>query len=478
MTDLPSSDVPHDAVDLSEPRRIHVVGVGGPGMNPIAAVLTAQGHEVSGSDMKDSSGLGRLRALGVDVTVGHDPSLIDDVDVVVRSTAIPDRNIELVAASDRGVPIARRAGVLHGISQLRRTIAVAGTHGKTTSSSMLSLAMVEADLFPSFIVGGDLNEIGSGSVWDTNGEWFVVEADESDGTFLHLDPEIAVVTNVERDHLEFHGSFDNLLDAFRRFLRGATRQRVVCCDDEWAAALGAEVGAVTFGTAEGADYRIVDVVHHHTSTSFAIEIDGEPTDSVELPIPGLYNVRNAVAAFVAGHLAGGEPQKLLNALGRFAGVARRFEFRGEADGITFVDDYAHLATEVAEAISAARSGDWRRVVAVFQPHRYSRTADVWEDFADAFVQADLTVLTDIYPAGEPVRPGITGMLLVDGVLGAHPWSEVAYLPTRDQLRRHLVMTLSPGDLCLTMGAGDLTSLARRADRRHRGCTWVTPPQPR
>ena len=458
MTQLPLSDVPDDAVDLSSSRRVHVVGVGGPGMNPIAAVLAAQGHAVSGSDMKDSAGLGRLRALGVDVTVGHDPALVADVDVVVRSTAIPDRNIELVAASQAGIPIARRAGILHGISKLRRTIAVAGTHGKTTSSSMLSLAMVEADLFPSFIVGGDLNEIGSGSVWDTNGEWFVVEADESDGTFLHLDPEIAVVTNIERDHLEFHGNFENLLDAFRRFLRGATGQSIVCRDDEWAAVLGAEVGAVTYGTSAGADYRIIDVVHHHTSTSFAIEIHGVATDVVELPIPGLYNVRNAVAAFVAGHLAGGEPQKLLRALARFAGVARRFEFRGEAAGVTFVDDYAHLASEVAAAISAARSGQWQRVVAVFQPHRYSRTADVWQDFADAFTEADVTVLTDIYAAGEPARPGITGMLLVDGVLGSNPWSHVAYLPTRDQLRRYLAATLVSGDLCLTMGAGDLTSL--------------------
>jgi len=458
MSALPPDDVPDDAVDLSAPRRVHVVGVGGPGMNPIAAVLAAQGHAVSGSDMKDSAGLGRLRALGVDVTVGHDPALVEGVDVVVRSTAIPDRNVELVAASRHGVPIARRAGILNGISKLRRTIAVAGTHGKTTTSSMLSLAMVEAGLFPSFIVGGDLNEIGSGSVWDADGEWLVVEADESDGTFLHLDPEIAVVTNVERDHLEFHGNFENLLDAFRRFLRGASSHSVVCCDDDWAAILGAEVGAVTYGTSEGADYRIVDVIHHHTSTSFAIEIHGQSTESIELPIPGLYNVHNAVAAFVAGHLAGGEPHELLKALARFAGVARRFEFRGEAAGVTFVDDYAHLATEVAAAISAARTGDWRRVVAVFQPHRYSRTADVWQDFADAFVEADLAVFTDIYPAGEPARPGITGMLLVEGVLGAHPWSRVAYLPTRDQLRRHLAATLAPGDLCLTMGAGDLTSL--------------------
>ncbi len=427
-------------------------------MNPIAAVLAAQGHTVSGSDMKDSAGLARLRALGVEISVGHDARLVDGVDVVVRSTAVPDHNIEIRAARDAGTPVARRAGILHGISGLRRTIAVAGTHGKTTTSSMLSLAMVEADLYPSFIVGGDLNEIGSGSVWDDTGEWFVIEADESDGTFLHLDPEIAVVTNIERDHLEFHGSFEHLLDAFRDFLGGASGPCVVCADDEWASRLGSEFGAITYGTSEGADYRIVEVVHDKTSTSFGIEFDGRRISGVQLPIPGIHNVRNAVAAFVAAHLAGGDAERLVRALERFAGVARRFEFRGEAAGVTFVDDYAHLATEVAAAIAAAKAGGWRRVVAVFQPHRYSRTAEVWPDFADAFSEADLSVLTDIYPAGEPPRPGITGMLLVGAVLDAHPWSEVAYLPTRDQLRRHLLSTLAPGDLCLTMGAGDLTSL--------------------
>jgi len=447
-----------ERVDLSTPLRVHVVGVGGPGMNPIAAVLAAQGHTVSGSDIEDSGGLERLRSLGVDVTIGHDASVVVGADVVVRSTAIPGDNVEVVAAEAAGIRVSQRAGVLCGISSLRRTVAVAGTHGKTTTSSMLALAMVSAGLSPSFIVGGHLNEIGSGSAWNPDGEWFVVEADESDGTFFHLDPEIAVVTNIERDHLDYHGSFENLLDAFRTFMSGASGPVLVCADDTWAMRLGREIDAVTYGLDAAADYRVVDVAHSRRSTSFVIDYNGLRTDTIELPLPGIHNVLNAVAAFGAAHLAGSDSSAACRALASFAGVARRFEFRGDVEGVTFVDDYAHLGTEVSAAIAAARAGGWDRVVAVFQPHRYSRTEVVWRDFSDSFEEADLTVLTDIYPAGEQARPGITGMLLVGAVLDAHPWSRVSYLPTRDELRQYLIEVLRPGDLCLTMGAGDLTSL--------------------
>ncbi|NOX31463.1 MAG: UDP-N-acetylmuramate--L-alanine ligase, partial [Actinobacteria bacterium] len=427
----------------------------------------------SGSDLKDSTGLTRLRALGVDVTVGHDPGLVLGVDVVVRSTAVSDTNVEVEAALAAGVPVVRRAAALHAISQLRSTVSIAGTHGKTTTTSMLAICLIQSSLQPSFIVGGDVNDIGSGAVWDDDGELFVVEADESDGTFLEIDTDVAVVTNVERDHLEFHGSFEALIEAFRSFLRSASGKRIVCADDYWSAKLGAEFGAVTYGTASDADYRIVDVGFDMSLSTFSIvgpsaadPDDADPDDAGEsqtwgpivLPVPGLHNVRNATAAFVTAIELGADAQDAVAALGRFGGVARRFEFRGDAGGITFVDDYAHLATEVAAAIDAGRTGGWERVVAVFQPHRFSRTADVWQDFADAFVDADIAVITDIYPAGEKPRPGITGMLIAEAVLDAHPWDRVAYLPSRDQLRTYLADILEPGDLCLTMGAGDLTSL--------------------
>lgn len=443
-------------VDLSVPQRVHVVGVGGAGMSAIATVLATMGHRVTGSDLRASPALERLRAAGIEVAVGHRAENVGEVDAVTISTAVPATNPEVLAAAERGIPVLRRAEVLAAISATRRTIAVAGTHGKTTTSSMLALVLVEAGSHPSFIVGGELNEIGTGALWD-EGEWFVVEADESDGTFLELPTEVAVVTSVEPDHLEHYGGREALVDAFDRFL-AAARVRVVCADDEGAVRLRAAGDAITYGTAEGATYRMVDVERLRASTAFAVEHEGRRIAEVRLPVPGLHNARNACAALVAGVAVGAEPGAAVRALARYAGVARRFQFRGERSGVTFVDDYAHLPTEVAAALGAAADGAWHRVVCVFQPHRYSRTASLWREFADAFTAADVLVVTDVYGAGEAPRPGVTGKLIVDAVLEAHPEQRLAYLPGRADLVPYLRRILRPGDLCLTLGAGDLTSL--------------------
>jgi UDP-N-acetylmuramate--alanine ligase len=444
------------ALDLTQPQRVHVVGVGGAGMSAIATVLATMGHRVTGSDLRASPALERLRAAGIDVAIGHRAENVGDVDAVTISTAVPATNPEVVAATERAIPVLRRAEVLAAISATRRTIAVAGTHGKTTTSSMLALVLVEAGLHPSFIVGGELNVIGTGALWD-DGEWFVVEADESDGTFLELPTEVAIVTSVEPDHLEHYGGREGLVDAFHRFL-AAARVRIVCADDEGAARVGTAHDAVTYGVAEGADFRMVDVERSRTSTAFAVEHDGERVAEVRLPVPGLHNARNACAALVAGVSVGADPGAAVRALARYAGVARRFQFRGERNGVTFVDDYAHLPTEVAAALGAAADGAWHRVVCVFQPHRYSRTASLWREFADAFTAADVLVVTDVYGAGEAPRPGVTGKLIVDAVLDAHPEQRLAYLPGRADLVPYLRRILRPGDLCLTLGAGDLTSL--------------------
>jgi UDP-N-acetylmuramate--alanine ligase len=444
------------ALDLTVPQRVHVVGVGGAGMSAIATVLATMGHTVSGSDLKASPGLERLRAAGITVAVGHRPENVGDVDAVTISTAVPATNPEVAAALERGIPVLRRAEALAAIAATRRTIAVAGTHGKTTTSSMLALVLVEAALRPSFIIGGEVNEIGTGAVWD-DGEWMVVEADESDGTFLELPAEIALVTSVEPDHLEHYGGYPALVEAFDRFLSSA-RVGVVCADDADAARLGAAHGAVSYGVADDASYRMVDVERGRTGTSFTVLHEGAPVAHVQLPVPGLHNARNACAALVAGVLVGAPADAAERALARYAGVARRFQFRGERNGVTFVDDYAHLPSEVAVALSAAADGGWHRIVCVFQPHRYSRTASLWRDFADAFTAADLLVVTDIYPAGEAPRPGVTGKLVVDAVLEAHPEQRLAYLPGRGDLVPYLRRVLRPGDLCLTLGAGDLTSV--------------------
>ncbi len=443
--------------DLTIARCVHVVGAGGAGMGAIASVLSSMGHTVTGSDLKDGPVVQRLIAAGIPVSVGHDSSNIGDAEMLAISTAIPDRNPEVRAAIESGVPVLRRTEILPAIAATRRTIAVAGTHGKTTTSSMLSLVLVEANMEPSFIIGGDVNEIGSGAAW-ADGEWLVIEADESDRTFLSLGAELAVVTNVEPDHLgSYGGDPENLRTAFREFATHA-QTCVACIDDDGAADIANVAGAVTYGLGPRADYRLTDLVKSRSSISFTITHQSDEIVRVDLPTPGLHNALNAAAAVVVGSIAGAPVDAAARALARFGGVARRFEFRGEVDGIVFVDDYAHLPTEIGAAIAAARDGEWERVVCVFQPHRFSRTAALWQDFGKAFGGADQLVLTEIYPAGETPRPGVTAKLIVNSVVANDPSFPVAWKPRLDDVADWLVANLRPGDLCLTLGAGDLTAL--------------------
>ena len=443
-------------VDLSRPQRVHIVGVGGAGMSAIATVLVSMGHEVTGTDLKASTGLERLRALGVDVHVGHDADHVGDVDVVSVSTAVPRSNPEVQAAERRGIPIVRRAEMLAAIAGERRTIAIAGTHGKTTTTSMVALVLRAAGFDPSFIVGGDVNEIGGGAAWSPS-DWFVVEADESDGTFLELPAEVAVVTSVEADHLDHYGSPFAIQEAFAAFLAKAPT-RIVCADDPVAARLGAAVGAVTYGTDEAADYRIEDLVVERARTSFTVWHLGDPVAEVVLPIPGAHNARNAAAALAVSVELGAPVGPVVDALGRFGGVARRFQFRGEADGVTVVDDYAHNPGKVRAVLEAAAHGGWRRVVCVFQPHLYSRTAAQGRELGSALAAADVVVVTEVYGARESPQPGVTGMIVATAAIDARPWRRLAYLPKRADIVSYLRDVLRPGDLCLTLGAGDITSL--------------------
>jgi UDP-N-acetylmuramate--alanine ligase len=424
-------------------------------MSAIAAVLASMGHHVTGSDLKSSPSLERLRARGVEVAIGHRRENVATPDVLTYSTAVPDSNAELDEARRKGIPVLSRSEMLQAIVALRRTIAIAGTHGKTTTSSMLSLVLVEAGLHPSFLIGGDVNEIGTNAIWDL-GEWLVVEADESDGTFLDITPEIGVVTSVEPDHIEHYGSYDGLKEAFAAFL-GQVGSAIVCADDPVAKAL-APASATSYGCSPDADVRIVDVESGRSHLRF--ELVGHPGSLgvFELPVPGVHNARNAAGAVSAALALGVDAEHARRALARFAGVARRFEFRGELEGVTFVDDYAHLPGEVRVALNAARDGNFGRIICVFQPHRYSRVAMLAEGFADAFLGADLLVVTDIYPAGEKARPGVSGKLVVDAIQAAHPRSRTEYVPSHEDLVAFLRSNLRPGDLCLTLSAGDLTNL--------------------
>jgi UDP-N-acetylmuramate--alanine ligase len=434
-------------------------------MSAIATVLARMGHHVTGSDLKESRGLERLRLLGIRADIGHDAAHIAGADAVVVSTAIPVSNPEVRAASERGVPVLRRADALRSLAATRRTVAVAGSHGKTTTSSMLALMLRAAGWRPSFIIGGDLNEVGTNASYD-EGEWLVVEADESDGTFLELSPEAGMVANVEPDHLDHYGGFAGLVDAFDRFLSTIPGPRVACFDDPIAGRLARDhSGTVTYGFEDGATYRIVAYEGERNGSRFRVERAGRALGTVELPVPGRHNASNATGAAAMALELGAPFASVTEALRGFGGVARRFQFRGEVDGVTLVDDYAHIPGEIAAMVRAAREGGWDRVIVVFQPHRYTRTARLWRDFADAFTGADLVVLTDVYAANETPQPGVSGRLILGAVLEAHPALPVVYLPRRADVVQHVLHLVRPGDVVLTLGAGDLTTVPDE---------WLTP----
>ncbi len=444
-------------LDLSQPRRVHIVGIGGAGMSAIALVLHDMGHTVSGSDLKDSPVAERLRSRGIAVAVGHRAGQVVGADAVTYSPAVPAENAELVEARALGIRVAPRSEVLAAICATRRCLAVAGTHGKTTTASMLSLILVEAGMRPSFVIGADVNEIGTNAVWD-EGEWLVVEADESYGTFSALRPDLAVLTSVEPDHLDYYGTFDALRDAFARFVASATEGSVVCADDDEADAIGRANAALSVGLTDGATYVMRDLEQSRSAAAFVLHGPEGELGTLRIGVPGVHNARNAAVATVAALRAGAPFAAARDALARFAGVSRRFEFRGEVGGVTFVDDYAHLPGEVRVALATARAGGWNRIVAVFQPHRFSRTAALADQFGTAFELADELVVTDIYSAGDRPVPGVSGRLVVDAVRAQDPRLPVAYVPRWEELRRTVASTLRAGDLCLTLGAGDLTML--------------------
>ena len=447
-------------LDLSTPRRLHVIGAAGPGMSAIAIALAQMGPNVSGVDLRERQILDRLRSAGVIVHIGHSRSHVVGCDAVTASTAIPSDLNELDEARKLGAVVLSRAGMLASICAQAKSLAVAGTHGKTTTTSMLMLIMAEADLRPSFVIGGDVRDMGTGAHW-TGGEWFVVEADESDGTHLELPLHGTILTNIDVDHLDHYGSIDEIEHSFDRYLSQIPGPKVVCIDGERAARVaGRHPDVITYGLDAAAEFRAVNLEPDHGSFRFDVEHDGQVLTSVHLPLRGEHNVVNATGALAMAVAIGVEPGIAADALARFGGVARRFDVRGNDGGATFVDDYAHLPTEIDAVLRAARdSGDaWRRIVAVFQPNRYNRMAEMWRDYGDAFTAADLIVLTDIYPSGTQPIPGVTGKLVVNAVLDDHPDARVVWLPRRDDLVSYLAANVGDGDVCISMGCGDVASL--------------------
>jgi len=458
---------------------LHIMGAGGAGMSGIATIASSMGAKVSGCDVRASARTRRLEQAGVPISIGHDPSHLSQIDALAVSSAVRQSNPEVQAALAAGIQVWSRAKVLSLIAQQEPTIAVAGTHGKTTTTSMLALMMTEAGMAPSWLIGGEPNDPSGAAFWDPSGRWFVVEADESDGTFLELAPAVAIVTNVEPDHLDHYHTEQRLTEAFESFARSASRLAVLCGEDAGASLIAdaLERGAkgsgdlvlLRYGFGAGMECRAVDVRTAPEASSFSIEYRGRSIGSCEMPLPGRHNVLNALAAACVALELGADGESVLKAIGRFTGVARRFEPRGELRGIRFVDDYAHLPGEVRATLETARLGNPERLVCVFQPHRYSRTALLAEQLGKALASCDLLVVTDVYGAGEDPVPGVTGELVAKAAQSSNPAQSssagetdepprVVYLPERQALVKFLASELKPGDLCLTLGAGDLTSL--------------------
>jgi UDP-N-acetylmuramate--alanine ligase len=419
-------------------------------MSGIAKLLLARGVAVTGSDLKDSPALALLRASGAAVSVGHRQENLGDPDAVIVSTAVPPSNPEVRAARSRGIPVLARAQILAALMRERRGIGIAGTHGKTTTTSMVAHVLESAGRDPTYVVGGDLNESGS-NARSGGGDLFVAEADESDGSFLLLEPEIAVVTNVEAEHLDFYSDLASLDHAFAEFCRRAGRV-LVCRDDPGAMrAVAGREGATTYGVSADADVRIGEIGEFGGRVTGTITV-GEHVVPVELGLPAL-----AVGAAV-----GVDPAEGARALSRFRGVRRRFERRGFAGGAEFVDDYAHHPTEIAATLRGARTTSPGRLVAVFQPHRYSRTAALWRPLGESLAEADLVVVTNVYGAGEMPVPGVSGKLLVDALLESVPTKRIVYLPSRGEIAPFLQREVRDGDLVITLGAGDVTMVGEEA----------------
>ncbi len=439
--------------------RVHFIGIGGAGMSAIAKVLIEWGASVSGSDLKRSRAATVLEAMGADVHVGHDEHLVADAEVVVMSSAIRESNPELAAARAAGIRILSRGQALASILEERRSIVVAGTHGKTTTTSMIVSVLRAAGVDPTYLVGGGLNDSGTNARAGES-DLAVAESDESDGSFLLLAAYIAVVTNVEEDHVDHWSSLDELRSAFDRFMAATHSDGtiVVPVEDAELCASARSTGrpVVTFG--DDGDVRADNVTPVGTGTRFDLGYEGASV-AVNLQVPGRHNVSNALAAAAACVQVGVALERVAEGLGRYSGVERRFHLRGHVNGVTIIDDYAHHPTEVKATLAAARSGPWDRIVAVFQPHRYSRTAAFAAAFGGSFAEADRVVLTDVYGAGEAPVPGVSGKLVADAVCASFPGRPVAYLPHRAELVAYLEQTLREGDALFTLGAGDVTSVA-------------------
>ena len=448
--------------------RLHFVGIGGIGMSGIAEVLNNLGYAVQGSDIAESANVQRLRDMGIPISIGHHADNLGDAAVVVISSAVKADNPEVVAARTQLIPVVRRAEMLAELMRLKASVAVGGTHGKTTTTSMIAALFDAANYDPTVINGGIIN------VWGSNaklgeGEWMIVEADESDGTFLKLPSTIAVVTNVDPEHLDHYGNFDAVREAFATFVQNIPFYgfAVLCVDHPEVQALIPRVSdrrVVTYGFSQQADIRAVDVTATPAGMSFGVEINDRRSDKLRsiggllLPMHGRHNVQNSLSMIAIGCELGMDDNTIRRGLSGFGGVKRRFTRTGEAGGVTVIDDYGHHPVEIRAVLSAARDATRGRVIAVVQPHRYTRLRDLFEDFCICFDDADEVHVADVYPAGEEPIEGFDSQHLATGI-AERGHRRAAVLKDSAELAQTIIECAEPGDLVVCLGAGSITQWA-------------------
>ncbi len=438
-------------------RKIHFVGIGGIGMSGIAEVLINLGYQVSGSDLKESETTRRLISLGGSVAYGHKTENLDEVDVVVTSTAIRSDNPEVVEAHRRTIPVIPRAEMLAELMRMKYGLAIAGTHGKTTTTSMVATILSHGGIDPTVVIGGRLDLFGSNAKLG-QGKFLVAEADESDGSFLKLSPTIAVVTNIDADHLDYYKDIDEIRQTFISFINKVPFYglAVLCLDDANIQMLlpAVKKRMITYGLNSQADLQASEIRHEQSGTSFNVHLQGESLGRIGFRMPGRHNVLNAMAAIAVGLELQLPFEVIAESFKDFGGVQRRFQIKGEVGGIMVVDDYGHHPVEIKATLAAARDGWSRRVVAVFQPHRYSRTQALYDDFVTAFYQADHVAIMDIYAASEEPIPGVDAQSLADGIAG-HGHKACFYTGGRSATVKHLLDIVKPGDMVITLGAGNI-----------------------
>jgi UDP-N-acetylmuramate--alanine ligase len=438
-------------------QKIHFVGIGGIGMSGIAEVLINLGYQVSGSDLKESEITRRLASLGGTIAYGHRADNLAEVDVVVTSTAVNQENPEVQEANRRKIPVIPRAEMLAELMRMKHGIAIAGTHGKTTTTSMVATVLSHGGIDPTVVIGGRLDSIGSNAKLG-QGKFLVAEADESDGSFLKLSPTIAVVTNVDEDHLDYYKDLDEIRSTFIDFINKVPFYGLVvlCLDDVNLQGMIPDVKKrlVTYGLTSQADFQASEIEHKADRTSFTVYYRGEALGRLNIRMPGQHNVLNALAAVAVGMELDMPFAAVAEGFEDFGGVGRRFQIKGEAQEIMVVDDYGHHPVEIKATLSAACAGWSRRVVAVFQPHRYSRTKALFDDFLTAFYQADHIAVMDVYAAGEELIPEVSAEKLAEGING-HGHKSCCYTGDAEATVEHLQAVLQPGDIVITLGAGNV-----------------------